>query len=614
MPSKETTLYSNGGNPYTLGAGFQEVGTSTPNNYSTLNLQGYLSPTIYYWSTNYPSTLALYWHDNRENVDRLANSITFNGIGAGETKTVTATINAYHKEDGTLSGYAYVYFTKGNTTSSFAPNSGGVATDWTPLTNIDRYPLITGAPNFTDEDNPTITYTTNVGFENAKTYACISLDGSTDNIAYREVNISNGSYTFELTQAERNVLRNATPDSNTLNVTFILKTVVGSDNYYSSSTKQMTIVNANPTLSYTITETNQKVINLLGTNNANTLIKLASKLNISSTFTTKKYSTAKKINIKEGTDENVIQTFTVPNPISPYSSILYVSGYPNSGKFIITLTDSRDNYTSKIDNERTILDYTNVKILNYNFERLNPTSSNIILNAEFTYLKNIGNYNNTPIVSWKLENGSFTTIPSSNYNIDTTNNKLTITNYEIANILPYTTQGQFYIKIEDLLTEAQDGGNKGLVLNGIPTYDVGEHDLQVNGDLFIADVNGENAINVKDYFLKKPTISTDSNGWKVVDYGVVKKYFINKEMSSITFQGNSWGGLSTTVNLPAEINSFNGNTMSASVNVYCKDAAIDLIGGINDGENYFIITWRNKYSGQITADIIINATITEYLI
>ena len=233
MPSasKTTTLYSSGGNPYTLSSSFTETGTSTSNNTSTISCTAQLIPINNYWSTSYQSTLSIYWHDNRENTDRLVSSINFAGIGSGETKTTTGTITVYHKEDGTLSGYAYAYFNKGNTTSSFAPNSGGIATDLTPLTNIERYPLLTSAPNFTDEENPTITYTTTSGFENATTYACISLTGATDDIAYRQVNISAGTYTFELTGNERNVLRNATPDSNILNVTFILKTTVGTNNY-----------------------------------------------------------------------------------------------------------------------------------------------------------------------------------------------------------------------------------------------------------------------------------------------------------------------------------------------------------------------------------------------
>ena len=500
MPSasKSTTLYSSGGYAYTLSSSFVETETSTADNTSTVSCTAQLIPTSYYWSTGYQSTLAIYWHDNRENTDKLVSSITFAGIGAGETKTATGTTTVYHKDDGTLSGYAYAYFTKGQTTSAFAPNNGGVATDLTALTNIDRYPILITATDFNDESNPTITYTTNVGFQNATTYAGISLDGTTDNIPYRQVRISDGTYTFDnLTEAQRNILRSATPNSNDLDVYFILKTVIGNDTYYSTPLKRkMSIVNANPTVSYIVTETNSKVVSLLGTNNANTLIRLASTLSIVTTFSTKKYSTAKKINLREGTSDNVIQTYTTPNPTSPKTSTLSITGYPNSGKFIITLTDSRENPTIKTDNQRTVLDYTPVKILNYSFKRYSPTSSNIILNAEFTYLSGIGNYANVPKVSWKLDNGSYAVIPSTNYSIDATHNKLTISNYVLTNALNYKLNGNFSIKIEDLLTEAEDSGINGHVLAGIPTFDYGATDVQVNGDLFIADEDGDDAVNV----------------------------------------------------------------------------------------------------------------------
>ena len=500
MPSasKSTTLYASGGYAYTLSSSFVEIDTSTADNTSTVSCTAQLIPTNYYWSTGYNSTLAIYWHDNRENTDKLVSSITFAGIGAGETKTVTGTKTVYHKEDGTLSGYAYAYFTKGQTTSAYAPNSGGVATDLTALTNIDRYPMILTAPDFNDEGNPTITFSTTLGFSNATVEACIKLtEQGSDVIPYRQItNISTGTYTFNLTTAERNTLRSSTPNSNNLEVVFTLRTTVGNDTYFSFAKRQMSIINANPTVSYTVTETNQKVISLLGTNNANTLIKLASAISIVTTFSTKKYSTAKKINIKEGTNDNIIQTYTTPNPTSPKTSTLLITGYPNSGKFIITLTDSRENATIKTDNQRTVLDYTPVKILNYSFKRYSPTSSNIILNAEFTYLSGIGNYANVPIVSWKLDDGSYIVIPSTNYSIDSTNNKLIITNYVLTDVLNYKLNGNFTIKIEDLLTEAEDSGINGHVLAGIPTFDYGATDLQVNGDLFIADEDGENAVNV----------------------------------------------------------------------------------------------------------------------
>lgn len=530
--TKDLTIYSNGGHPYTLRAEFVETDVSTENNTSTLSCTAKLIPVSNYWDSTQLSYLYVYWHDDRENVDKLVNSTSFAGISSGETKTTTGNITVYHKEDGKLSGYAYAYFVKGGTNSSFAPNTGVIPTDALYLTTIDRYPLITSAPNFTDEENPTITYSTTLGFEGATVEVSIAnSDGSPiSNISYRSVNVADGTYTFNLTTTERNALRSLTPNSNTMTVQFKIRTTTTDSQVFTNYVnRQLSIVNANPTFTYTVTETNAKVVSLLGTNNANTIIKLASILSIPTTFETKKYSTAKTINIKEGITGDVIQTMTTPTPTSPKTFTLHVSGYSNSGKFSITLTDSRDNATTQSDTSRTILDYIPVKILNYNFKRYNPTSSNIILNAEFTYQASIGTYSNTPVVSWKLDDGSYITIPSTNYSIDTVNNKLTITDYELTNALVYTSQGQFYLKIEDSLTEAQDGGANGLVLKGIPTYDVGEHDLQVNGDLYVADTDGENGVNILDIITLHGSDISEINDW----------FRIREYTSSITVAGNS---------------------------------------------------------------------------
>lgn len=487
MPSasKTTTLYSSAGYGYTLSASFVETQTDTNNNTSTISCTAQLIPTSYYWGTSYQSTLSVYWHDNKENVDKPVSSISFAGINAGETKTTTGTITVYHKDDGTLSGYAYAYFSKGSTTSAYAPNSGGVTTDLTALTNIDRYPLIVSATNFNDEENPSITYSTNVGFENATTYACISLDGTTDNISYRQVNISDGAYTFSLTTSERNVLRNGTPNSNILNVYFILKTVVGSTNYFSRVQRQMTIVNAKPTYTHTEVETVQKVINILGSS-ASSVIQNASIMRMTIVPTALKGSSIASVKVISGLEyEKTITT-------SPY-----VFDIPTltTGTSVLTITDSRGNIATKVI-AKTYITYTPVSLVQFTFERENPTSSDIILNLEGNYLqKNFDLTANVPTVKWKLGDGSYTTIPSSNYSIDTTNNKITISDYELTNALNYRSKGTFWIELSDLLTSSSDSQD---VLKGIPTYDYGEHDLKVNGDLFIADEDGDNPVNVLD--------------------------------------------------------------------------------------------------------------------
>ena len=159
--SKSTTLYNGYGNGFTLTASFNENSTSVANNTSNITCTATFSAGSTYWSTSYPSTLTIYWHDNRENYDRQVASITFSGIDQYSSKTASGTINVTHKDDGTLSGYAYAYFNKGSTTTSWACNSGGVSTDWTNLTTIARASQPTISPSTTFNIGDTITINTN---------------------------------------------------------------------------------------------------------------------------------------------------------------------------------------------------------------------------------------------------------------------------------------------------------------------------------------------------------------------------------------------------------------------------------------------------------------------
>lgn len=139
------------------------------------------------------------------------------------------------------------------------------------LPQIARAAKITAAPNFTDIQSPTINYQNSAGNNVTTLQACISLTGSTDNISYRDIPKTGTSYTFNLTEAERNVLRAAAPNSNTLSVIFYIKTIISGQTFYETATRTMTIVNADPTMAnptyqdsnsttVAITEDNQKII------------------------------------------------------------------------------------------------------------------------------------------------------------------------------------------------------------------------------------------------------------------------------------------------------------------------------------------------------------------
>lgn len=137
------------------------------------------------------------------------------------------------------------------------------------LTDIPRYATITNAPNFTDEENPTINYSNPAGSAVSSLMACISLDGSTADVAYRDIGKNGTSYTFNLTDAERTMLRNATRTSNAKAVHFIVRTVLGGDVYTSSQVKTLHIINANPTFTashISYADRNTAVVAITGNN------------------------------------------------------------------------------------------------------------------------------------------------------------------------------------------------------------------------------------------------------------------------------------------------------------------------------------------------------------
>lgn len=151
--------------------------------------------------------------------------------------------------------------------NTYAVNSTGSGS-W-ELPTIPRQATLTSAPDFTDEQNPTITYSNPAGSAVTELKACISFDGSKDDIAYRDIPVGGSTYTFNLTDAERAVLRNATATSNSRAVIFYVRTKIGGTDFYSTITKTLSIVNANPTYSassVTYADINATVVGITGNN------------------------------------------------------------------------------------------------------------------------------------------------------------------------------------------------------------------------------------------------------------------------------------------------------------------------------------------------------------
>lgn len=134
------------------------------------------------------------------------------------------------------------------------------------LPDIPRAATANSATNFNDTGNPVLTYSNPAGNAVSSLRACISLTGSAADVPYRAISKTGSSYTFNLTEAERNTLRAACPNSKTLTVYFYVETVIGGNTYRNNVPATMTIVDANPTFSSAYLDTNSTTTAVTGNN------------------------------------------------------------------------------------------------------------------------------------------------------------------------------------------------------------------------------------------------------------------------------------------------------------------------------------------------------------
>ena len=214
---------------------------------------------------------------------------------------------------------------------------------------IDRYPYIISAPDFNDEANPKVDYSTVNGFPSSTVQIGI-LDNS-DNVlvSYRDVVLEDGTYTFELTNTERNTLRQYTTGK-TSTVKFSLKTTASGTSYYSKVSKTLTIINANPTFNVAYQDTNATTTAI--TNNNQQIIQNNSTLQINITNATGlKYATVSSVSVNIN---GAITTDTISSATKNINiGTLNLSSNTNA---TITLTDSRGNTTTQTI-ELTILEW-----------------------------------------------------------------------------------------------------------------------------------------------------------------------------------------------------------------------------------------------------------------
>lgn len=364
-------------------------------------------------------------------------SLTFDGSipNFAGTRTLASgkKFTIQHNPDGTATATIYWKWGVNSSWGRVQKPSGSFTIT---LPTIPRQATITAAPNFNDEQNPTITYSNLAGNNVTTLQACIaSSDGKTIYAQYRDLTKTGTSYTFNLTTTERNALRNATPNSKTMNVKFYVKTIIGETTYYSSLSKVLTITNANPSLSPVIEDRGSKSTTLTG--NKNKIIKSYNNVYVSTGAAALKGATIKSQKITCG---NTV--------INAASGTFY---YVDSAVFVITVTDSRNNTTIRtIDKTADLIPYVN---LTCNISDNKPdTAGNMTVKCAGNYYDgSFGAVANTITVEYryKLKGGSYgnwtaMTVTKSN-NQYTATASLTGLNYKSTYIFQTRAKDQIFV-------------------------------------------------------------------------------------------------------------------------------------------------------------------------
>lgn len=294
------------------------LGQNAQGNYSTVRLYGTLHVT----------GNGISWSSGSASVHTESGGIG-TWYGRGDHLLIQRDFTFYHDNNGNFSSWI-----GGSISTTYKSGStGGTMT----LPKINRQAIVTGATDFNDEGNPKITFTNPAGF---RINARLEFSGTYIN---RENIPNTGSYTFSLTNEERELLRSKIPNSNSLTVREVIATCYSgtTEGAWSYQDKTMTLINANPIFNNfefedinptTLALTGDSSINVNGFSNIKVSIPTQDKAEAIKSATMSKY----KFSIGTVSTEIV------------YSDSSIVSGVINNapnGNFSVYAIDSRNNST-----------------------------------------------------------------------------------------------------------------------------------------------------------------------------------------------------------------------------------------------------------------------------
>lgn len=474
-------------------------------------------------------------------------------------KSYTRTVK--HNNDGTKSITISGSISGPDSTQLADARSKGSKT--VKLDDIPRQATLSSASNFEDEDEdkPTITYSNPAGDKVDKLEIGIFDEkGETKYVDYREIpktgdenSTTDISYTFSLTEDERNALRKAA-ESNTLSVGFYLKTTIGGTAItpFSSIVKTLTLENHTPIVEPSVVDINETTLALTG--DKFKLIRYHSSAYAVINAMARKYATITDQRITNGQTSASGSTATFDNV--------------GSNSFIFYAKDSRNNAVTKtIDVSLSWINYVHVTC---NTKPSNPTADgDMTLNISGNYWNgNFGAVDNELTLQMRLapseSNFGDTIDPAPNINGSpyTQSEWITLTpifNGNAYNIdvpitgLDYQTNYKFEVKASDKLEETPvktfsvqtktifDWSDEDFQFN-VPVNIAGATTIQ-NGNLNVAagDISVSGAIKgwINGTIKTLPSGTGDREYWNSLPNG---EYWYSKDSTAITeFMPHDYG-------------------------------------------------------------------------
>ena len=280
----------------------------------------------------------------------------YGSISNGWVSVYSFTTTVGHNNDGTKVCYIGGSV-RGPAGTSLSGNvsSGGANVG---LDTIPRYATMTSASNFTDEQNPSFTYSNPAGLNNLNCWLEINPTG--EHLAVRNITTTatSGTFTWNLTEEEKNQLRAKIPNNMSATCRIGLYSTLGGSTQASFKDVVFSIINGNPIFSnFEYEDINPTTLALTGDSSVN--------INGYSTIQATISTINKAEAIKSATMNKYRFVIGDKSKDIAYSSTQSVSGSienAQNGTYQIYAIDSRNNSTLVSKLATKIIEYTPISL------------------------------------------------------------------------------------------------------------------------------------------------------------------------------------------------------------------------------------------------------------